>query len=249
MIVGCFTPLVKIFLPYFWVPVMDKDGKPVFERDAAGKVVLDRFGKPMPKEERITCNDLLKDAERIIRVEPMRFLVPRSVGAFSVALNRPTNCSDPNLVMYLTGDDIGQQIDPTWQVHTETDCYGMASIPLRPDVQGALISSLASVDLADTETILKDERETARRGHERAVAISEHRAVRAARHVVKHLKLQRQLDKEANRGHYVPSPSEYLAAYYLAETEKDEAAQMQQVVSQFGDMMDKIEQKGNLILR
>jgi hypothetical protein len=231
MIIGCFTPLVKIFLPYFWVP--DLDAKGVQKKDKEGN----------PLEIRVTCNQMLKDPERILRDEPFRFHVPRSVGAFGMHFKRPTNVTDNNLVMWLTGDDIGQQIDPTFTISTETDAYGVALIPLRPDVQGALVTSLATGG-ADTADLFAKEREQALQAHEKAVRISKHRAERAAKHMVRTFRDQRQKDKEAGRGHYVPSPAEYLAAYYLAEQETEEAQQMQAVVTRFNDMMDKIEAKG-----
>lgn len=231
MIVGCFTPLVKIFLPFFWVPVLDENGEPK----------VDKEGNPI--EKRVTCNDLLKDPNRVVLDEPFRFYVPRSVGSFGLHVNRPVNVPDRNLVMFLTGDDIGQQIDLTYEVSNETDCYGIAEIPLRPDVQGALVTSLA-LGGEDTTELLVKEKLQAKVAHEKAVAISKHRAERAARQLVRGFKDQRQKDKEANRGHYVPSPSEYLAAYYLAEKETEEANQMAAVVERFNSMMDKIEAKG-----
>jgi hypothetical protein len=237
MIIGCFTPLVKIFLPYFWTPVVDEKGKPVFEKD----------GKTQ-KEKKVTCAELLKTPDRIIVDEPMRFLVPRSVGGFSLRLNRPLNVPDNNLVMYLTGDDIGQQIDYEYRIHTETDCYGVAGIPLQPDIQGMLVTSLAGGG-DDAEDLLRAEKATALAAHKKAVEISKHRCIRAAKRMFHNMKTQRQTDKEANRGHYVPSPAEYLAAYYLAEQESKEAEEMKAVVDQFSGMMDKIEQKGLGIVR
>lgn len=231
MIIGCFTPLVKIFLPYFWVPDLDKDGKQ--KVDKAGNLL----------EIKVTSNDLLKNAERIVLEEPFRFHVPRSVGAFGMHFNRPINVPDVNLVSWLSGDDIGQQIDPTFSISTETDAYGVALIPLRPDVQGALVTSLAGGS-GDTQVLFEKERDQAVAAHRKAVQISKHRAERAAKQMVRGFKDQRQKDKEAGRGHYVPSPAEYLAAYYLAEQETEEAAQMAAVVDRFNNMMDKIEAKG-----
>lgn len=237
MIIGCFTPLVKIFLPYFWVPVLDADGKKVFEDD--GKTV---------KERKVTCNDLLKTPDRIVEDEEMRFLIPRSVGGFSMKLNKPLTVSDINLAMYLTGDDIGQQIDYEYRTHTETDCYGVADIKLSPDVQGMLVTSLASGS-DDVEDLFAAEKATAIAAHKRAVEVSKHRCIRAAKRMFGSMKAQRQADKEVNRGHYVPSPAEYLAAYYLAEQETEEAERMKAVVDQFSGMMDKIEQKGLGVLK
>ena len=231
MIIGCFSPLIKIFLPSFWVPVLDEKGQPV----------LDEHGKP--KEKRVKQTELLQNPTRIVEDEQMRFEIPRSVGAYHMRLNRPVNLDDKNLAVYLTGDDIGQQLDEEFRIHTETDCYGVAAIPLRSDVQGMLVASLASGDGA-AEQLLLEERKQAKEAHDRAIKISHHRCVRAAKKMVAALKDQRQKDSESNRGSYVPSPSEYLAAYYLAEQESEEAEKMRAVVDQFSGMMDKIEQKG-----
>lgn len=235
MIIGCFSPLVKIFLPYFWIPVVDDKGRPVLEAD--GKT---------PKEQKVTCTDILKNPTRIVEMETMRFHIPRSVGAFNMRLNRPVDLKDNNLAVYLTGDDIGQQIN--FGAHAETDCYGVAAIPLRPDVQGMLVASLASGG-DDAEQMLAEEKKQAKDAHAQAILISEHRCIRAAKKIFSSMKQQRQIDKEANRGHYVPSPAEYLAAYYLAEQESEEAERMKAVVDQFSGMMDKIEQKGSALLR
>ncbi len=231
MIIGTFSPLVKIFLPYFRVPVLDKSGKPI----------LDENG--LPKEIKVKQTELLSDPKRITKDEQMRFEIPRSVGTFSLRLNRPVDIKDINLSMYLTGDDIGQQLDPDFRIHTETDGYGVASIPLKADVQGMLVASLAS-GASDVEKLLADEKKQAAEAHARAIKISQHRCIRAAKKMVAGLKDQRQRDREANRGSYIPSPSEYLAAYFLAEEESAEAERMRAVVEQFTGMMDKIEQKG-----
>lgn len=229
MIIGCFTPLVKIFLPEFYV----------LEKDAKGQFVLDKDGKP--KETKVTNVEVLKNPSRITQEETIRFLVPRSVGAFSVITGRPSNVTDLNLAMFLTGDDIGQQINDS--VHNETDCYGMAAIPIQADVQGALVASLATGG-DDADAIMKAEKKRAIEAHVKAKEISHHRAVRAAKWLVNGVKEQRQKDKEANRGHFIPSPAEYLSIYYLAEQEKQEAEEMSAVMNQFAGMMDKIEAKG-----
>ena len=231
MIIGAFSPLIKIFLPYFWIPVLDKDGKPVL--DAEGNAT----------EKRVKQSEILSKPTRIIEDEILRFEVPRSIGAYHMRVGRPVNLEDRNLAVYLTGDDIGQQMDEDFRINTETDCYGIAAIPLKSDVQGMLVASLASGD-ESAEKLLMDERKQAAEAHAQAKLISHHRCVRAAKRMVASLKDQRQKDREANRGSYVPSPSEYLAAYYLSEQESAEAERMRAVVEQFSGMMEKIEQKG-----
>jgi hypothetical protein len=218
MIVGSYSQLVKIFLPEFWV-TDEKTGK----------------------ETRVKCTDMIKDPERIMKKEKIRFHIPRSVGAFNVTLNQPENIADKDLACYLTGDDIGQREDPEFVVSTETDCYGIASLAIKSDIQGMILQGLATGEASISEGDLKAQLKTA---HENAVKISEHRCRRAAKKIVQGIKDQRQKDTEAGRGHFVPSPAEYLAAYFLAADETTDALAKKAVVDKFAGMMDQIEAKG-----
>ncbi len=217
MIIGAYSQLVKMFLNEFWV--IDEKGK----------------------ETKVKNTDMVKDPERIYKQEKFWFHVPRSVGAFKVTINQPENVNDKDLVCFVTGDDIGQRIDETFESSTETDCYGISLLPLKSDVQGMILQGLATGETSFDEKDLKNQLKSA---HEKAKEISEHRCKRAAKKLVQSIKDQRQKDTEANRGHYVPSPAEYLTAYFLAKDETEEAMAKKEVVDKFSGMMGQIEKKG-----
>lgn len=90
MLVGCFTPLIKCFLPRWEVL---EEGKPP-------RIVLQQELRERPEEVR--------------KIERIRFAIPRSVGDQLFILNEPREIADPDLIQWLVGGENNNEQETMW---------------------------------------------------------------------------------------------------------------------------------------
>jgi hypothetical protein len=90
MLVGCFSPLVKCFLPQYEVLEEGKEPRIVYQKD------------------------LKENPELVRKVERFRFAVPRPVGAQIFVYGEPREISDKNLIQWLVGGENNAEQETQW---------------------------------------------------------------------------------------------------------------------------------------
>lgn len=117
MICATYSPLAKIFQPYFHVYDFS-EGKPVII-------------------ETVTREQLMKTPERIFKEETFSVVVRRDSGDLHFVSGRPKNITDQLVRWWVSGGTNAEEVQ-------ETDEYGVVEMPIDPETQGALTYFLAN---------------------------------------------------------------------------------------------------------
>lgn len=211
MFYALLSPLAKIFQPEFTVT----------HREGGGI----GFGK-VKSYETVTARDLMADPERVFKEEEFSVKIYRSVGDLLFRYNVPRIFADPNVAVWLSGGDRGDLTE-------ETNQFGIVKIPLDPELEGAMqfhVANNKEVKDRDVASALEEARSIAKKlSHDRVI-----RAIRKVRHCnIEQMKL----DKEAGRGSYMPSPTEYLCAYVLSAEESKTAEERKRLTETYRSLM------------
>jgi hypothetical protein len=169
---------------------------------------------------------LMKDPTRVFKDEPFSVIVSTSRKDYRFEYMGPSYQTDALLLNYFLGGDDGMQ-------NQETDWTGLVKLDLDTIQNGAILGAVAGVTKIDSS--MQDSIEACK---EKAKILSNERVMRQIRSINSNMLKQYQLNKTEGKEAYMPSATEFLAAFVLADEQKKNTEERQEITAKFAELLN-----------
>lgn len=188
---------------------------------------------PLAKIFAPECHDeLMRDPELVFKPlaeHPFSLIINTSCSSWIFKGGEARDIQDSHLAWYFSGGNDGQQ-------NQETDWTGIVQMPL----ESTSIVELLNYARAGKTIPAKLAEETAN-AETNAQLRSKNRVMNMIKRCYTHLQNQYQKNKEDNKGEYVPSATEFLCGYVLAQELESNHAAKKALTSKFSELMKNIQ--------
>ena len=169
--------------------------------------------------------ELLNNPSRVFAEEKFSFVVNTSRRDYRYDYSQPTFETNALLLNWLLGGDDGMQCQ-------ETDWTGMVKIDLDAMQNGAVLSAIAGMSKIDNSV-----QQSIEDAKVRAAILSQERVMKQIRSINGNMLKQYEINRQEGKSPYAPSATEYLCAFVLADEQKKNSADRQEIANKFAELL------------